>query len=192
MVVTANQLIDSYGVLKRCIFDGGAEAVHLYGFSAGGGAIINALAILNSNRYDTALKSIGIGFLEKQKIFESVQKGSVILEVPLKSFDEIADSFGGREMRMLARRAHKNGMVPIKNLNQLHGLSLPYFVYFASPDEALGNRDDKKFIQLLLDVNKNGQTFGIIGKTGGHTSYHPELWNAYKEFIIGRKISQGK
>lgn len=184
---TIEEVLPALYVWKRCIVDGGADKVHLYGFSAGGGAIVNALAILNSNRYDSTLKSIGIGLSEKQQILESIQKGSVILEVPLKSFDEIADLFDEREIRVLARRARQNGMVPIKNLNQLQGLSLHCFVYFTYPDEALGNRDDKEFIQRLHHVNKEGQTIAIISKTGGHTSYHPELWKAYKEFIIGTR-----
>lgn len=184
---TIEEVLPALYVWKKCIVDGGADKVHLYGFSAGGGAIVNALAVLNSNRYDATLKSIGIGLSEKQQILESIQKGSVVLEVPLKSFDEIADLFDEQEMRALARRARQNGMVPIKNLSQLQGLSLHCFVYFACPDEALSNRDDKEFIQRLRHVNKEGQTIAITSKTGGHTSYHSELWNAYKEFIMGRK-----
>lgn len=181
---TIEELLPALYVWKRCVMDAGVDKVHLYGFSAGGGAIVNALAVLNSDRYDKALKSIGIGPLEKRQILESIQKGSVILEVPLKSFDEIADLFGNRETRALALRARKNGMVPIKNLSLLQGLSLNCFVYFAYPDEAVGNRDDKEFIRSLQDVNKNGRTIAIIGKTAGHTSYHPELWHAYKNIQI--------
>ncbi len=180
---TIDELLPALYVWKRCVVDGGADKVHLYGFSAGGGAIINGLAVLNSSGYDTILNRIGINALHKQQILKAVQKGSVILEVPLKSFDEIADQGGGWEMRALAQRARENGMTPIQNLTQLHGLALNCFVYFTHPDEAIGNRDDTEFIRRLHAVNSNGQTIPIMAQTGGHTSYHPELWEAYQKFV---------
>lgn len=183
---TFDEVAPALFVLRRCVVDGGANKVHLYGFSAGGGAIINILAILNSNSFDNSLQKIGIGDQEKQKILQSIQQGSVILEVPLKSFDEIADLYGGRETQFLAQRAQINGMTPIQNLHKLQGLSLNCFLYFANPDKVLGNRDDKKFIQLLEDANKNGRTIAIIGRTAGHTNYHPELWSSYQKFVDSR------
>lgn len=182
---TFDEVAPALFVLKRFVVDGGIDKVHLYGFSAGGGAIVNVLAILNSNRYDKSLQALGIGDQEKQKILQAIQQGSVILEVPLKSIDEIADLYGDREMRRLAQRANENGMTPIQNLQKLQGLSLNIFVYFAFPDEALGNRDDKKYIEILKKANQKGQTISIIGKTAGHTNYHPELWNAYQKFVNG-------
>lgn len=178
-----DELLPAFYVMKRCVLGCQAEKVHLYGFSAGGGAIVNAMAVLNSSKWDSDLEKFGIGSLEKQQILKAIQNGSVILEVPLKSFDEIADQFGDANYRNLAQRADKNDMVPLKNLKQLDGLSLNFFVYFANPDEALGNRDDKAFIGHLQNVNKLGKTVAIIGKTAGHTTYHPELWEAYKKFI---------
>lgn len=184
---TFDEIAPALFVLKKCIVDGGVDKVHLYGFSAGGGAIVNALAVLNSNRYDKLLKSLGICYPEKQKILLSIQRGSIILEVPLKSFDEIADIYGGREMKILAQRAQKNGMTPIENLKELQGLSLHCFLYFVCPDQALGNRDDSEFIKRLQNANSAGQTVAIIGKNGGHTTYHPELWQAYEEKLQIKK-----
>lgn len=183
---TFDEIAPALFVLKKCIVDGGADKIHLYGFSAGGGAIINILAVLNSNHYDKSLQKLGLGHSEKQKILQSIQEGSVILEVPLKSFDEVADTFGGGEVRLLAQRAGKNGMVPIENIKKLQGLSLNCFLYFAYPDKALGNRDDAEFIKRLQNANGNGQTVAIIGKNAGHTTYHPELWTAYEKFVNGR------
>jgi len=174
---TIDEILPALFVWKHCVIDGQANRVHLYGFSAGGGAVINTLAVLTNNRYDMQLKEIGIGKEEKQRMLESIQNGSAILEVPLKSFDEIVRE----STRVLAERAQKNGLRPIDNLNQLQDLSIPFFVYFANPDEAVGNRDDQEFIQRLRQANK-GQTVAIIGK-GGHLGYHPELWDAYKVFL---------
>lgn len=180
---TFDELAPALFVLKKCIVDGGVDKVHLYGFSAGGGVIINMLAALNSNHHDKSLQKLGIGNDEKQKILPAIQKGSVILEVPLKSFDEIAEMFQEKEMQQLAQRARKNRMTPIDNLKELQSLSLNCFLYFAYPDEALGNRDDTEFIKRLQNANRNGKTIAIIGNHSGHTHYHPELWNAYKKFV---------
>jgi hypothetical protein len=176
---TVNEILPALYVWKQLVVDQGLDKLHLYGFSAGGGAIVNALATLNSTRYDSELKNIGIGVAEKQQILKAIQKGTVILEVPLKSFDEIAAQFNEPQIQMLAAIARKNGMTPIENLNQLQGLNLNIVVFFATPDQAVGNRDDKLFLDRLRSINK-GQTTGIIGPTGGHISYHPELWEAYK------------
>lgn len=183
---TFDELTPALFVLKKSIVDGGADKVHLYGFSAGGGAIINLLAVLNTNRYDKSLQKLGISFTEKQKILQSIQQGSVILEVPLKSFDEIADIYGGRETQLLAQRATKNGMTPIENIRKLKGLSLKFFIYFADSDQILGNRDDSEYIRRIQNANVSGQTVAIIGKNSGHITYHPDLWQAYKKFVDER------
>lgn len=178
---TWDEIAPALFVLKRSVIDGNLNKIHLYGFSAGGGAIINLLTVLNSTRYDKSLLNLGISSDDKSKILQAIQRGSVILEVPLRSFDEVAGDSGGiPEVRFLAERARKNGMIPIQNLNELQGLILNIFVFFADEDEVLGNRDQEKFIQLLRQVNKNGKTTAIIGKKGGHLAYHPELWQAYK------------
>lgn len=183
---TFDEIAPALFVLKKTIIDGGVDRVHLYGFSAGGGAIVNMLSALNSNRYDQSLHKFGIDKAEKQIILQAIQQGSVILEVPLKSFDEIADFSLSREIQMLAERAKDNGMTPIENIKELSGLSLNVFVYFAYPDEALSNRDDAEFIKRLQTANKNGQTVAIMGKNAGHLTLHRELWEAYKKFVDGR------
>lgn len=185
---TFDEIAPALFVLKKCIVDGGADKVHLYGFSAGGGALINILAVLNGSSYDKALQKLGINEKEKQKILQSIEQGSVVLEVPLKSFDEIAANFGSPEIEMLAQRARKNGMTPIENIKKLSGLSLNCFLFFAYPDKVLGNRDDAEFIRRLQSANKNGQTVAVIGKNTGHIAYHSELWDAYKKFIEQRTL----
>lgn len=179
---TIEELLPALYAWRTCL-DGGADKVHLYGFSAGGGAVVNALAILTGTRYDADLKRIGIGKGQKRRMLESVRNGSVILEAPLKSFDEIADAFGGMDMQMLARKARENGMKPIDNLCRLESLSLDCFVYFTQPDESLGNRDDLEYLRRLRLANRNGRTIAILGKSKGHTDYHSELWEAYQRYL---------
>lgn len=176
---TIQELLPFFYVLKLCVIDAGIEKIHLYGFSSGGGALVNALSVLNTDRYDHVLVRLGIGTNEKKLLLDSVQKGSVILEVPLRSFDELADLFNEEHFRPLAQRAMANGMTPIENLKNLHSLSLNIFVYFSDPDESLGNRDDKIYIRRLRDANRDGKTTAIIGKSKGHLAYHGQLWKEY-------------
>ncbi|MBA2369825.1 MAG: alpha/beta hydrolase [Candidatus Protochlamydia sp.] len=181
---TFDEIAPALFILKKCIVDGRADKVHLYGFSAGGSAALNCVAVLNSSRYDTEMQKLGIGEKEKQRILHSIQQGSVVLEVPLKSFDEIADISGDRDVRLVARRAKKNGMTPIDNIKELRNLALNCFIYFAHPDRILGNKDDAEFIKRFKDANENGRTVALIGNNSGHTAYHPELWKAYKKFVL--------
>lgn len=180
---TIDELLPVLYVWKRCVVAGGVDCVHLYGFSAGGGALVNAVSILNEGCYASELSLIGIGEIERRQMLAALEKGSVILEAPLKSFDELCEVFGERGLVPLAQRARKNGLCPIDNLRSLHGLELSCYVYFSNPDEALSNRDDHEYIRRLRQGNEKGRTTAIIGKSAGHTAYHPELWEAYRERI---------
>lgn len=178
---TFEEIAPALFILKKFIVDGNIDKVHLYGFSAGGGALVNILSILNTHKYANELQKLGIGESERNRILSAVQKGTLILEVPLKSFDEIACKY--HEVGDLARRARSNGLVPIDNLKGLQGLALNVFLYFNNPDHALGNRDDQKYIQLLQKANQKGKTVALIGNSGGHIAYHTDLWSAYRNYI---------
>jgi len=100
---TIKELLPAFYILKKHVLDKKQEAVDLYGFSAGGGAIVNLLSILNSDRYIKELKQIGIGRNEKIKLLNAIQKGIVILDVPLKSIEEIIEARGNtKEFEFLA------------------------------------------------------------------------------------------
>src|SRR5579872_4379904 len=55
---TIDELLPLLYMLKRCVIDLKLSAIKLYGFSAGGGAVVNALAVLNESTYDKQLQSI--------------------------------------------------------------------------------------------------------------------------------------
>lgn len=167
-------------VLKKCVIDGGMERINVYGFSAGGGAIINILATLNKNTYDDSLKKIGIDAEGKKKIITALEKGLIILDCPLKSMDEIVELWGkDPDIVILAQRYRDNGMRPVDAIKLLEGLKLTILVHFQVPDEMIGNRDDKLFIERLKATNK-GITKEVFASEGGHNTYHRSLWDAYK------------
>jgi hypothetical protein len=58
---TIDELLPALYVMKQIVLDQGVESIDLYGFSAGGGALINAIGVLNTSTYDTQLKKIRIG-----------------------------------------------------------------------------------------------------------------------------------
>ena len=168
-------------ILKRCVVDLHIPVINLYGFSAGGGAIVNALAALNQNRFDADLKKIGITSKDKKQIFGALKNGLIILNCPLKSVEEIIELRGkSREFEILALRYVKNNMRPIDAIGALEGMALNILLHFQKPDEILSNRDDVLFIERLRATNK-GDTTVVIGSEGGHNVFHASLWKQYKK-----------
>ncbi len=170
-------------ILKCCIIDLNVPTINLYGFSAGGGAIINALATLNQTYHDESLEKISIFKETKKQLLDVLEKGLIILDCPLKSIEEIIALRGKiRELEILSDHYTKNNMNPIDVLNLLVGLNLNILLHFQNSDEILGNRDDMLFVERLKQANK-GTTTVLLGFDGGHNTYHASLWNAYKEIL---------
>lgn len=167
-------------VLKNCIIDQKYEQIDLYGLSAGGGALINLLVVLNTKKHDIELQKLGITPEEKQKICNVIQKGTILLDAPLKSMDEVIACKGpSLDFEIVAKQYRQNQFVPIDALTLLEGLSYNIVVYFEVPDEMLSNRDDDLYIERLKKFNSNGSTTVIRGTSGGHGLYHPALWDQY-------------
>lgn len=177
---TIQEILPVIYLIKQCVMNGGAKKVSLYGFSAGGGAIINVLGVLHQNRFADQLNNLGIYASERQEMISALQKGIIILDVPLKSIEEVI-AFSGYDKfaATLQKRYSENDLTPIKSIKHLQGLSLDIIVYFNNPDEALSNRDDQLFINTLKKYN-GGSTVGVIGHDQGHNSFHNGLWKAYK------------
>lgn len=180
---TIDELLPALYVMKKCVIDDGLSALNLYGFSAGGGAVINCLAVLNTDRYETNLQAIGIGAAEKQAILNALQNGVILLDSPLKSVEEIL-AFHDEKYLIVAKRYLENDLRPIDSLKKLTGLSLNVILFFQAPDEILSNRDDALFIERLNQANANGQTHVLIANQGTHSSYHSLLWDAYKKLAF--------
>lgn len=180
---TVQEILPLLYVLKESVSRAGADKVNLYGFSAGGGAVINTIAALNSHHFDAAMQRIGITEQDKVAILDAIQKGVVILDCPLKSVDEIIGVRGQNPtLDAVSERYRVNHMRPIDALQSLQGLSLNVLVYFEVPDEALSNRDDALYIRQLRQYNK-GKTVPVMGTTTGHNDYHPVLWHTYSQFV---------
>jgi len=178
-----NELLPLLYILKRCVIDLGLTTINLYGFSAGGGAVINTLAVLNQSTHDTELATIGITTSHKKQILAALTHGIIILDCPLKSITEVMQSYGASpEFTILDKRYTKNNMQPIEAIQKLAGLKLNILLHFQKPDELLGNRDDQIFAQRLQKIN-TGKTTVIIGNDGGHNAYHATLWNQYKKLM---------
>lgn len=176
---TFQELLPAFYILRKLIIEGELNSIDLYGFSAGGGAIINILAILNNTQHETALQAIGLTTQDKHRMLEVIQKGLILLDCPLKSWDEVMDARKDfPELKILAKRHRDYQLRPIDSLNQLKGLSLHMLLHFQIPDEILSNRDDELFVQRLQEANSLGQTWVVMGHEGGHNSFHRSLWKA--------------
>lgn len=182
---TIKELLPALYVLKQCIIEGGVHEIHLYGFSAGGGVVINLIGVLNADVNDSTLATIGIGLAEKKQILGAIQRGHIILDAPLKSIDEIM-AFRGHspEFKLLSKRYRQNHFTPIEALAKWQGLNLNVLVYFQQSDEILSNRDDKRFIRRLYDFNSQGLNDVVIGDDGGHSDFHAALWRRYPTFLL--------
>lgn len=177
---TAQEILPALYVLKKVIIDEGNEAVDLYGLSAGGGAVINILATLNTSKYEKELEGIGLKAAEKRKILDVLSKGTILLDTPLKSLKEIYEYRGPiKELEVIMQRYVNNGMEPLDALNDLEGLNMNFLVFFQYPDEILSNNKDAAFIARLQKVNAGGTTIVITSNDGSHGSFHPTLWKFY-------------
>lgn len=179
---TINELLPALYVFKKIMLDEGCQNVALYGFSAGGGAIINALAVLNGNSYEVELKEIGIQEAEKKKLLTAIQQGQILLDSPLKSIAEIVDFRGpDKDLEAIRTRYRANDMEPINSVNKLNGLNLNILVHFQRPDEILSNRDDGLFLGRLKMANAKGKVLINIADDGGHCTLHHSLWKIYRQ-----------
>jgi len=179
---TIQELLPALYVLKKCIIDEAMDSIDLYGRSAGGGVLINLIATLNSDRFNSELQQIGIETAEKKRLLNAIQNGLVILDVPLKSVEEIIAFRGSNtELEILAEHYRDNHMRPLDAVALLHGLSLNIIIHFQDPDEIMSNRDDKIYIEKINVVNQLGTTAVIIGNDGGHQTVHQSLWQFYSE-----------
>lgn len=192
---TIQELLPAIYVINQTIIQKNLDAINVYGFSAGGGALVNLIAVLNSTRYDAELASIGILDVEKQRILKALARGHIILDCPLKSVEEVLELRGSTypihsNFNLIAQRYQINDLRPIDSLLGWQGLALNVILYFATPDEIIFNRDDQLFIDRLKQVNDAGTTTVIQMDEGGHNTQHPALWQAVSKiesspFAIG-------
>jgi len=177
---TVNEILPLLYLLKFYACDLNLPVINLYGLSAGGGAIINTLAILNQYSHADQLQEIGITLDHAKQILTTIESSQIILDCPLKSVTEIIALRGhDPELAVLAERYTKNQMHPIDTLSLLTGLKLNILLHFQNPDEVLGNRDDALFAQRLQTAN-SGNTTVVIGNDGGHNVWHTSLWKKYQ------------
>jgi hypothetical protein len=179
---TINELLPLLYLIKYYACDCAVPSLSLYGFSAGGGAVVNALAVLQQRLYSQQLQQIGIFEKDIPVMLQALRAGSIILDCPLKSMEEII-AYRGMDhlgLSILAAQYAKNNMNPIDTVLQLAGLNLTILLYFENPDEILSNRDDALFIDRLKKAN-GGNTFVAVGNSGGHNAWHTELWQMYRK-----------
>ncbi len=181
---TIEEILPVLYILKKVVIDQGFKEISLYGFSAGGGAVINTLATLNTSLNDDDLNAIGIGRKEKKKILAAVQKGKILLDAPLKSLGEVVDFHAKHQEKTglgcVGARYKANNMEPIDNIEKLKGLSLHLIVNFQNPDEILSNRDDILYIERLSKFVSKG-SLHIVNKESGHSLPHKSLWECYEQ-----------
>jgi len=164
---TREEILPALYMLKKCVLENGFEVVSLYGFSAGGGAVINTLAALEQE----------LSAEEREKVLAALRKGVIVLDTPLKSIAEIIDFRGASDdLMVIGKRYFQNEMEPIDAVLRLKGLGLHFVVCFQEEDEVLSNRDDALFIERLKECSSVDV---IKGAGKGHAFPH----EAFLEFL---------
>jgi len=171
-----------------------AERIHLYGFSAGGGAAVNLLSVLRCHRFQ---KELGLTADEMDAIYAAIERGTVVLDCPLKSIDEIADAReaeslylqdeSSSDIQYLKRCAaiyKANDLRPIDSLLKLSGSKLNVVLVLQQPDDIVSNRDDALFVKRLEAANCAGKTVIVYGPEGCHVPAMPSLVTAYTTYIL--------
>lgn len=178
---TINELLPLLYLIKYYACDCAVPSLSLYGFSAGGGAVVNAIAVLQQRLYSQQLQQIGIFEKDILVMLQALRAGAIILDCPLKSMEEIIAYRGADAgLSILAARYTTNNLNPIDTVSRLAGLNLTILLYFENLDEILSNRDDALFIDRLKKAN-GGNTFVAVGNSGGHNAWHKELWQMYRK-----------
>jgi hypothetical protein len=187
---TPYELLPALCILKAIVVDAKVNQVSLYGFSTGGGAVVNIVAALNTNRFDSLLQRWGIQASDKSTILSALQKGVILLDAPLKSKEEISDAKGHNSASdFLTKRYRDNQMRPLDALADWKGLRLSVVLFFQNPDTSLTNRDDHLFAQRLLKYNPEGRNKVIIANEGGHCGFHLSLWKTFNALIAETQVS---
>lgn len=146
--------------LHTYVSEFGVEKLHLYGFSLGGGAAINVLAILKTHRF---CEELGLTASEMDAIVAALEKGSIILCCPLKSIEEMIDEVDPFNpfLREKAELFQQNDFCPIDSLHKLRTSAFNILLCFANPDYIVSNRDDALFIERLQHANSKGVTLCV-------------------------------
>lgn len=178
---TLEEFLPLLFMLKVCALHGFSK-INLYGYSCGGGAIMNALALLHNPQHVHILTDLGISQGDVDTIKQALARGFIILETPLKSVTEILSIRPHEEaIQILAQRYSANGFEAIEVLDQLEGLKLNVLLYFEVPDEILSNRDDMLYYEKLKAVNSMGMVHLVLGSGEGHFGPHESLWSALEQ-----------
>ncbi|MCH9628176.1 MAG: hypothetical protein S4CHLAM2_18310 [Chlamydiales bacterium] len=172
---TLKELQPLIKLMQTCATNG-CERIHLYGFSAGGGAVVNALAVLNTGRHPSVTDT------QRKAILTAVEQGTVLLDCPLKSIEEIIEIREEKaSIRTLSQQYVRNQLVPIDSLECLKSLQLTVLLHFQQPDATLTNRDDALYANRLTTSNSAGRTLYICGQEGAHRPCLPSFAQAIKK-----------
>lgn len=180
---TIDEILPAIYLLKKIVVDAQVEKISLYGFSAGGAAVVNIIAALNSFQYENQFLTIGVNGHDVQQILSAIQKGIILLDAPFKSIDEYnaahPESLKDPIHTAQAKRYIENDMNPINSIAKWQGLKLSVIVFFQNPDAIISNRDDTIFAERLRKVNPGGNNIIISANEGGHLGFHYSLWKDY-------------
>jgi hypothetical protein len=181
VIATPLEIMPLIYILKKLVVDNNISTLSLYGYALGAANIIYAIDMLTTQTHDDFLKSFNITESDKTSIMQALRKGTILLDVPFKSVEEMIAMHGPTKiLQMYKERAAKfNILSPLDTLGKLKNLGVTFLLFFDNKDEEFSNRYDSPFVKNLLEANSNGTNIVITTDNGGHSAIHRILWRVY-------------
>ncbi len=168
----------------------GVESVDLFGYSRGGATAVNIIAVLadKSGKYDSDVANIGIDTIERNKLLQLLQNGSIVLNCPLRDMNTTTRQFfrwinPEIPLKILETvgKYKRDGLQAITSTGAFKGLGLKTLVHFQYNDTVVSDKDEAEFYQRIARHNPQG-TYLLLGDDGGHLHTQNTLSQAIQTF----------
>lgn len=173
-------------MVLKILDEAGLEIIHLFGTSRGGATIVNTLARLcQYTKYKSFFERLGISPAQVNRIFEKINKGSIVLNVSLVDSNAVArhwfKTIGSAIINTLAPllSMHKpSGDQAINGAKIIQPKDLAILVHFEYKDFIVGNARDAEFYKNIMGP----RTYLVLADEGGHIHSGYTLERAVQAF----------
>lgn len=189
--------------LKTLIIDRGISKLNVYGFSIGGGVIVNTLMVLSGTCFDQRLTAMGIDTDAKKQILDALRKGFLLLDSPLQDIGcvqlerEVAKRCEGLDQGMIemckkiaestmaqcAERCKISNLCPLNSFACIKHLGFSIILFLQDPDEILTNIHNEALIEHLTKDTTHQVTV-LRHDEEGHFGTHARIWEKYRELSL--------
>ncbi len=154
------------------------RAIDIFGYSRGGAVAINMIAVLNDKAgiYDEKLAALGIDGEKREKLLETIKKGSLVLNCPLVDTNATLTMYSAFIRTFFSRvtQYKVDGLQALQSARSLADLAMPVLLHFQYHDRRVFNIKDGELYCIFKHSNPDA-TFLVLGNDGGHVHTHVTL-----------------